>query len=114
MRAHAVALALALALAMPNRAVNANASVSSPDSKAAVPVWDLPVRVFHRPLVAAFFGVWSSGEEDGAGRLHLLSDWRLANNRARPVGSLRGLPAQAMMNASPKTTNERPHAHPHC
>lgn len=114
MRVHAVALALALALAMPNRAVNANASVSSPDSKAAVPVWDLPVRVFHGPLVAAFFGVWSSGEEDGAGRLHLLSDWRLANNRARPVGSLRVLPAQAMMSASPKTTNERPHAHPHC
>lgn len=106
MRAHAVAPA------MPNRAVNA--SVSSPDSKAAVPVWDLPVRVFHGPPVAAFFGVWSTGEEDGAGRLHLLSDWRLANNRARPVGSLRVLPAQAMMSASPKTTNEQPHAHPHC
>lgn len=57
--------------------------VGSPSAAASVPatpkvrVWDLPVRVVHWLLVAAFFGAWITGE-DGSPLLHLLFGYSLA------------------------------------
>ncbi|MFZ4650022.1 MAG: cytochrome b/b6 domain-containing protein [Rubrivivax sp.] len=52
-------------------------SVSSPVNSPIL-VWDLPTRVFHALLIAAFAGAYLSGETERAPLLHVTLGWTVA------------------------------------
>lgn len=52
--------------------------MSTNESESGVPVWDLPVRVFHWLLVACFAGAWLSAESEHWRLLHVTLGYTMA------------------------------------